>query len=241
MNINILDLSMKIMISQPTFFPWLGYFDLISQADQFVILDDVDFSYQSWQHRNNFKTPKGLEMFTISVKEGKKKKKINEVELKNSKIITKKLNKFISSNYGKSKYFKTIYENLSNTLEKSLASDSLVVLNCEIIKWCLKFLNIKTPISYSSEININSHRAHRINDICNIYNANEYISTPGAKVYLNDDKDEFKKNNIKLTYHNYKHPIYNQQFEKFIPFACIIDLIFNEGENSLNIIKSGRS
>ena len=74
MNINILDLSMKIMISQPTFFPWLGYFDLISQADQFVILDDVDFSYQSWQHRNNFRTPKGLEIFTISVKEGKKKK-----------------------------------------------------------------------------------------------------------------------------------------------------------------------
>ena len=49
---------MKIMISQPTFFPWLGYFDLISQADQFVILDDVNFSYQSWQHRNNLEHQK---------------------------------------------------------------------------------------------------------------------------------------------------------------------------------------
>ena len=55
-----------------------------------------------------------------------------------------------------------------------------------------------------------------------------------------EEKDKFKKNNIKLNYHKYKHPIYNQQFIEFIPFACIIDLILNEGKNSLNIIKSGR-
>ena len=58
---------MKVMISQPTFFPWIGYFDMISQSDIFIILDDVKFSYQSWQHRNKFKTPKGLEFFTIPV------------------------------------------------------------------------------------------------------------------------------------------------------------------------------
>ena len=58
---------MKIFISQPTFFPWLGYFDMIDQVDKFIILDDVDFSYQSWQHRNNFKTPNGLGFFTVPV------------------------------------------------------------------------------------------------------------------------------------------------------------------------------
>ena len=40
---------------------------MISQSDIFIIIDDVKFSYQSWQHRNKFKTPKGLEFFTIPV------------------------------------------------------------------------------------------------------------------------------------------------------------------------------
>ncbi|MEM7600815.1 MAG: WbqC family protein, partial [Verrucomicrobiota bacterium] len=38
-----------IAISQPTFLPWMGYFNLIAQADIFVFLDDVQYEKQSWQ------------------------------------------------------------------------------------------------------------------------------------------------------------------------------------------------
>ena len=51
-----------LFLSQPTFFPWIGYYDLIDQSDIFVILDDVKFEKQSWHHRNNFKSKKGLEL-----------------------------------------------------------------------------------------------------------------------------------------------------------------------------------
>ena len=193
MNINTLSLSMKIMISQPTFFPWLGYFDMISQVDHFVILDDVDFNYQSWQHRNNFRTAKGLEIFTVSVKDGKKKKKINEIKIENSEFTIKKLIKFLSSNYGRSKYFKVIFKDFSQALSKMSYNNNLIFINIDIIKWCLNYLEIKTPITFSSEININSLKTDRIIDICKFYSANEYLSTPGAKVYLEEEKDKFKK------------------------------------------------
>ena len=55
-----------IFITQPTFLPWVGYFDLIDQADLFIILDDVKFEKQSWQQRNKFKTNKGVELFSSS-------------------------------------------------------------------------------------------------------------------------------------------------------------------------------
>ena len=32
---------MKCAIMQPTYIPWLGYFDLIDTADKFVFLDDI--------------------------------------------------------------------------------------------------------------------------------------------------------------------------------------------------------
>ena len=43
---------MYCAISQPCYLPWIGYFNLINNVDTFVFLDDVEFSHQSWQHRN---------------------------------------------------------------------------------------------------------------------------------------------------------------------------------------------
>ena len=43
---------MRCAIMQPTYLPWAGYFNLISQVDRFVFLDDVQFEKQSWQTRN---------------------------------------------------------------------------------------------------------------------------------------------------------------------------------------------
>ena len=58
---------MKIAIAQPTYLPWLGYFDLIDQVDAFVFLDNVQFEKQSWQQRNRIKTPTGLQWLTVPV------------------------------------------------------------------------------------------------------------------------------------------------------------------------------
>src|SRR5437870_5440085 len=44
--------SMKCVIMQPTYLPWSGYFNLMSQATVFVFLDDVQYERSSWQNRN---------------------------------------------------------------------------------------------------------------------------------------------------------------------------------------------
>ena len=44
--------NLRIAVMQPTYLPWAGYFNLIEETDAFVFLDDVQFSYQSWQQRN---------------------------------------------------------------------------------------------------------------------------------------------------------------------------------------------
>ena len=66
----------KSAIMQPTFFPWTGYFDLIDEVDTFVFLDDVQFDYRSWQHKNNIKdlSSKNLTL-TVPVLNGQKKTK----------------------------------------------------------------------------------------------------------------------------------------------------------------------
>ena len=78
----------SIAINQPTFLPWIGWFDLLDQTDIFVILDDVQFSKQSWQQRNRIKTDKGLELIIVPVK-NKKNQTILEVEILNNSFEKK--------------------------------------------------------------------------------------------------------------------------------------------------------
>ena len=67
-------------------------------------------------------------------------------------------------------------------------------------------------------------------------NATKYISGDGdgSKRYI--DEKLFSDQGIELVWQNYKHPIYKQQFNEFIPYMSILDLLFNEGPNSKNII-----
>jgi hypothetical protein len=51
-------------IMQPTYLPWLGYFDLMDRSDIFVFLDSVKFTPRSRQQTNRIKTPGGELLLT---------------------------------------------------------------------------------------------------------------------------------------------------------------------------------
>ena len=91
-----------------------------------------------------------------------------------------------------------------------------------------------------NELKLKTNKIEKVIDICKYFAADEYLSTIGSKAYMTGNENLFQKNNIKLTYHNYKHPKYKQLFGPFVEYACILDLLFNEGRESLSIISSGR-
>ena len=232
---------MKIFITQPTFFPWLGYFDLIDQSQKVVFLDDVNFTKQSWQQRNNFKTTNGLETFTIPVDiKNSKTKLIKDILIFDRKNISRKFNNFLKTNYNKSRYFEKYIDEISKIFNQEIKGGYLFLLNYELIKWCLETLDIKKEIILSSSLNLKSKKSEKIIDICKNLNADEYLTTPGSLNYLNEDLIHFNNNKIKVFLHQYDHPKYQQSFGHFFEFACILDLIFNEGPQSKKIIKLGR-
>src|SRR5262249_31052968 len=54
-----------VVISQPMLFPWFGFFELVSSADIYVHLDDVQFSKGSFSNRIQIKHPSGIKWMTI--------------------------------------------------------------------------------------------------------------------------------------------------------------------------------
>ena len=51
---------MRLSILQPSYLPWLGFFDQMIRADTFVFLDDVQFTRRDWRNRNKIRTREGV-------------------------------------------------------------------------------------------------------------------------------------------------------------------------------------
>ena len=73
----------NVMIRQPGYMPNLGFFKKIQSSDIFVFLDDVQFSKDSFDNRNQIKTNTGQKMYLtipLQKKESYQKKLVQREE-----------------------------------------------------------------------------------------------------------------------------------------------------------------
>ncbi|AJC86769.1 WbqC family protein [Campylobacter sp. RM16704] len=215
---------MQIAIMQPTFLPWMGYFQMINQVDYFILLNDVQFEKQSWQSRNKIKSQNNELFITLHVKKCPLKSKIQDIELIKNQKFRIKILKTLKQNYNKSINFQKYYPLIENIL---LNSTNLCQTNIELIQLFLKILKINTPLYKSSELNLTpKSKDLYIIDICKYFNATSYLCANGSKAYMN--MKLYNEQGIKIQFFNYDHPIYHQTGKNFISHLSIVDLVFNE-------------
>ena len=145
----------------------------------------------------------------------------------------------LGSFYRKSPYQNEIYDPIRNILHKKYKY--ITDINYELLFWISDYLNMKhTKFLFSQEMDIPAElqKTDRLIYILEkIGNIKYYISGPKARSYIELNKFEEKK--INVIWHDYKHPYYNQNTWKsnvFIPYLSILDLLFNHGKDSLEII-----
>ena len=232
---------MKIAISQPTYLPWLGYLDLIDQVDTFVLLDNVQFEKQSWQHRNRIKTPDGLQWLTVPVLfRGRFGQLINEVEIRDIEFWRNHL-RAIELNYRRTPFFDNYFQDLSIRMRKTSSRATLIAdLDIRLIEWFMDVLGIQTPLLLSSRLEQPGRRTELLANICESIGAKQYLSPLGSAAYLLQEIDVLRDKSIDVVFQHYEHPQYRQLFPPFCPYASILDLIFNEGERALEVLRSGR-
>ena len=224
---------MKIAATQPTFLPYPGYFSLMDLVDEFIIMDNIQFDSRSWQQRNYILFNNKQTLLTVPVlKKKKSSQKISEVNIDTSKnYINKHLNT-IEQAYKKKPFFKKYFSQISSIY--LLNSKNLIDLNLKLIKLFMKILSIDCKLELLSNLEINSfHKDELIYQICKKRKCQTYISTLGAKNYL--EQNNKLKLDFKLNYFIYE----DKNKDKNDNFLSILDLIFNYGPESLAIIKSG--
>ena len=222
-----------VVIHQPDFLPYLGFFHRLLHVDLFVVLDNVQFLRRGWHHRDKIKTPQGDSWISLGVVKSSQQTSINNIILSNNDWKKKHLN-IIKQNYKTSKYFDEIFpyikELYSNNFEK------MIDFNLKSISILMELFDIKINMEFSSKYNLNTRANELLVDILNEVDATHYLSGIGAKDYFKSEV--FDKANIEVIWQNFKHPIYPQPYGEFIPYLSSIDMLFNCGvEESRKILR----
>ncbi|MFX1535214.1 MAG: WbqC family protein [Promethearchaeota archaeon] len=224
-----------VVITQPTYLPWTGYFRVIKEADIGVFLDNVQFETRSWQSRNRIKTPHGWIWLTVPTHHNSESK-ICDVEIDNSKPWKRQHLNAIKTCYGKAKYFKDYFPFFKSVYESEWTK--IAALDMHIIKYLANQLGLNTLFLQASNLEIEGKRTRLLFNICKKLNANRYVSSIGAKKYMEDDgaKALFEKGGIEVEFLQFNNPTYPQLFGDFIPEMSFLDCLFNCGPECSKIM-----
>ena len=228
-----------IAISQSNYIPWKGYFDSINSVDEFVLYDDMQYTRRDWRNRNKIKTAQGIQWLTIPVEvKGKFFQKINETFV-SEKDWNEKHWKTLKLTYAKAKKFSEVKDFVEG-LYSSATMENLSLINHHFLKLICEFLDIKTPLRFSSDFKLEEDKTGRLVGICKQLHATDYYSGPAARDYM--EENQFEQENINVHYFDYSG--YQEYYQLYPPFdhgVTILDLIFNEGKDARSFLKSGRS
>lgn len=225
----------KVAIVQSNYIPWKGYFDIINMVDLFIFHDDLQYTKQDWRNRNLIKTPRGTEWLSIPCGSDENRL-IYEIILTNKSWQEKHWRK-IKQYYSIAPYFE-LYRNFFEDFYLQHNWINLSDLNQYLIKnICQLFLGINTKFDDSRRYNLKENKSARVLELLKKVDANEYLSGPAAKNYL--DEGKFADAGIKLFWMDYSNYIeYNQLYPPFIHNVSIIDLLFSVGEESYKYLNS---
>ena len=226
--------SMRVTILQPSYLPWLGFFEQMHRSDQFVLYDDVQFTRRDWRNRNRIRVQEGSVWLTVPViQKNKYEQSLLETKIDNSTSWKRKHLESIRCHYSKTPFFDLYFPWCEKTFNREW--DFLLDLSLETIQYLKGELKINTPLLRSSELGESGNKSERLISICKQLGATQYLSGESAQNYISEK--DFSDQGIGLEYQNYQHPEYPQRYEGFVPFLSTIDLLFNCGDKSMEFLK----
>jgi hypothetical protein len=193
------------------YLPNILYFSLLAKADKIIIEKNENFVKQTYRNRTHILTPNGIDVLSVPIIGSQKKIKIDKIKIDHSQKWVNRHWRAIKSAYGKAPFFEYYAYYIQKEMEANY--ETLFELNLNLLTKCITFLQIDTPIEFTSSYEKKTPPS--------IYNYRSVIHP-------------------KKTFHsflNIKTISYTQVFShNFVQNLSILDLLFSEGPNSRTVI-----
>lgn len=227
---------MILSANQPLFAPFTGFFSKAYLSDTMVILDEAQFPRgATWITRNRFKDDGGTRWITIPVwRKGLGLQKINGVRICPEGNWRRKHLASLNIAYAHAPYFRDHVDFLAETFSGKFVR--LIDLNMHIIRYLHRHLMIDKPLIMLSDLGIRGKGAELLVEICRRVGSSNYLAQRSAEQYL--DKGIFSNAGIHLHFFDPPTPVYPQLWGKFIRNLSSLDLLYNCGPKSSEILFS---
>ncbi|HEU0318626.1 MAG TPA: WbqC family protein, partial [Solirubrobacteraceae bacterium] len=151
----------RTAIVQSNYIPWKGYFDLIDHVDEFVLLDEVQYTRRDWRNRNRIKTAAGIRWLTIPVQtRGRYDQRIDETRVADAGWRQSHWSA-IEQAYRPAPHFAAVAAALE-PLYRDLDAELLSEVNFAFLCRLRDMLSIDTPISRSTDYQTGGGRSRRL-------------------------------------------------------------------------------
>ncbi len=229
-------MSKRVAIIQSSYIPWKGYFDIIRAVDEFVFLDDAQFTRRDWRNRNRIKTPNGTIWLSIPVRsKGRYEQAIDETEIAES--WADRHWETLRRSYARASCFPAFESRIRVLYEQAAAEAMLSQVNSLLIRGICDILGIATRIAWSRDYPVQGAKTDRLLSICRAAGATHYLSGPAARVYM--ELDKFAAAGIEVAFADYAgYPEYPQLHGAFEHGVSIMDLLFNTGSDAIRYMKA---
>jgi WbqC-like protein family len=218
-----------VVILQSNYIPWKGYFDLMHEADEFILYDDRQYTRQDWRNRNQVKTENGPQWLTIPVI-GKFGQRIDETAIAKNGWASSHWER-LAQLYRRAPHFKTYADQVEVMYRSAAETQMLSLVNRLFLEGIGSLLGLTTRLSWSSEFPGGAGKTETLVDLCRAVGASRYISGPAARGYL--ETGLFDRAGVELSFKDYsRYPEYPQQYPPFTHGVTVIDLLFNVGPDA---------
>ena len=239
---------MKLGMNQPYFFPYLGFYQLVSAVDRFIIYDNLNYIQYGWINRNRFLVVGGTPTYFNAVTaESSSYKKIRDIKLSPRTNWRKKLLNSFFLNYKKRPFFDETYAVIEPIILYptdslcELATRSIVEI-CRLLQIATEIIENPTYEELENDLQKNNltevfptiklkdpeRKVFRVIAVCRMMEADQFVNATGGQALY--DKAEFAANGITLSFLQSRDEPYQQTNEgEYYPGLSIIDVLMNCG------------
>ena len=174
---------MRIAFHQPNYLPNLSFFHKMQQVDLFVIPTKLQFVRREWHSRAKVMGNGGDIMLTIPVT-GSNRQALSDARVEETAKWPRKHRQTLEMCYRKCIKDESL-DRILAPYQKEMKSDYLTAFTLELIVIMKDLLGVETKLVVDSEVEGQKHEL--LINLCEKYNAHEYLSGLGGKQYMDEE------------------------------------------------------